>query len=44
MYIPEFWCGFIAGAVLAIVVITGLAVLCSRKENDEKAQETKERL
>ena len=31
MYIPEFWCGFIAGAIVTIVGIIVWAVWCSAK-------------
>lgn len=33
MYIPEFWCGFIAGAVIAAVGIIALAIWSTRKDN-----------
>lgn len=32
MYIPEFWCGFIAGAAIATVLIVAFAIYISRKE------------
>lgn len=34
MYIPEFWCGFIAGAVIEMVIFVALAIYSSRKEKE----------
>lgn len=31
MYIPEFWCGFIAGAIAATVGIIGWVILYNRR-------------
>lgn len=32
MYIPEFWCGFILGAVTMIVLIIAIVVWYNRKD------------
>lgn len=31
MYIPEFWCGFIVGAIVTIVGITAWAIWYNRR-------------
>lgn len=31
MYIPEFWCGFIVGVIVTIVVITVWAIWYDRR-------------
>lgn len=36
MYIPEFWCGFIAGAALATILIIAWACYSYRKDKSEK--------
>lgn len=37
MYIPEFWCGFIAGAIVTIVGIIVWAVWCNAKNEKLKS-------
>ncbi len=32
MYIPPFWCGFVAGAILATVLIIAFAVYCGKEK------------
>lgn len=36
MYIPEFWCGVIAGAVMTMILIIVWAVCCVKKGDDSK--------
>ena len=42
MYIPEFWCGFIVGAVIAVAVFIAFVVWCgnvAREAENETAKE-----
>lgn len=36
MYIPEFWCGFVAGMVFTIVGIIFFAAWYSKKQNEKE--------
>jgi hypothetical protein len=33
MYIPEFWCGFVLGMVIGVIVLIAISCTCSSKDN-----------